>query len=330
MNDSPSVAIVVTAFNRRTYFSEAVESALRAAAAAGASDVLLLRNFEDPKTDAHWVERGVRLVSDLSPDVGGTLYCALDHCEADYLAFVDDDDLVLPHHLQRFVELRRSVPTVQYYHNRYATFAGAAPSSPAPASPAAAHPRGSGTPWSVYRAADGEPFLRFLAQTNRERNLSSTILHRSVLERARPELSGVSAMSDTAALVAGLTSGGPLVFDTEVTTLVRRHRQNVSKTLSNSRGRSADLERFSQLIARSPEASVAQEYLELRRAREVVYNRVFGVSSSPAETRNAMGTLRDSWRRFHVWRDIGFLGIGGIALTVPAALPALRAALLPN
>lgn len=330
MTSPCSVAVIVTAFNRRKYFAEAVESALRAAARLGTFECLLLRNFEDPKADPRWIERGVRLVPDHSPEIGGTLYCALDHCDAEFLAFVDDDDLVLPHHLQRFAQIRELVPEIQYYHNGYASFSvtqgvsGGTPEFLAERTP------GRESSWSAYRATDGEPFLRFLAQTNRERNLSSTILHRSTLERARPELSKVSTMSDTAALVAGLSSGGALVFDDEVTTLVRRHPENVSKTSRHTLARSADLEQFYRLVGRSPNTGIARDYLEMRRAREVVYNRVFGVPSSSVETRAAVRKLLSSWKRLHVWRDIGFLGLGAMALTVPAVLPALRPLLVPN
>lgn len=330
MTPPNSIAVIITAFNRRNYYAEAVESALRAASGPGPVEYLLLRNFEDPEGDPRWTERGVRLVPDHSPDVGGTIYSALDQSDAEYLAFVDDDDLVLPHHLQRFFRIRELVPDVQYYHNGYATFSTAEASPPTPSALSSVRAPEREATWSVFRATDGERFLRFLARTNRERNLSSTILHRSALERARPDLSKVVSMSDTAALVAGLTSGGPLVFDDEVTTLVRRHPENVSKTPRHNLARSADFEQFSRTVDRSPNAGIARDYLELRRAREVVYNRVFGVPSSSSETRAAVRELLDSWRRLHAWRDIGFLGMGGVALTVPAMLPALRALLVPN
>jgi glycosyltransferase involved in cell wall biosynthesis len=324
------VAVIVTAFNRREYFAEAVESVLREGAGPIPFECLLLRNFEEPAVDARLTDRGVRLVPDFSPDVGGTLYCALDHCDADYLAFVDDDDLVLPHHLSRFSHVLERVPDLVYYHNEYATFATSTGSPPGvPSAPGMPRPR-SDTPWSAYRATDGELFLRFLAVKNRERNLSSTILHRSVLERARPELSAVAAMTDTAALVAGLSSGGRIVFDDEVTTLVRRHRENISRTLTNSRRRAADLDLFSRLVARSPNAGITREYLELRRARETVYTRVFGVPSSSRELRRAARTLRDYWNRLGCWRDLGFLGLGAAALAAPLALPVFRPLLVPR
>jgi glycosyltransferase involved in cell wall biosynthesis len=324
------LAVIVTAFNRREYFAEAVESVLREETGPIPFECLLLRNFEEPGVDARLTERGVRLVPDSSPDVGGTLYCALDHCDADYLAFVDDDDLLLPHHLSRFAQVVERVPDLVYYHNEYATFSTSTGSRPGGSrSPPTRGPR-TEVSWSAYRATDGEPFLRFLAAKNWERNLSSTILHRSVLERARPELSALAAMTDTGALVAGLISGGSLVFDREVTTLVRRHPANTSKHVANIRRRAADLELFSRLVDRSPSSGVAREYVELRRARETLYDPVFGTPRSSSQTLAAVRTLLRYWDRLGNWRDLGFLGLGAVSLTLPSALPAMRPLLVPT
>jgi len=323
-----SVAVIVTAFDRRQYFTEAVESVLRMGAGNAPVEYLLVRNFEDASVDRRLAEQGVRLILDSSPGVGGTLYCALDHSEAEFLAFVDDDDLVLPHRLQRFHQIRELVPDLAYYHNRFATFSGA--SSPIANRIAGSlewQPHGRDS-WKVFQAGEDDSFLKFLAQRSQEQNLSSTIVRRSVLEWARPELSKLAAWSDTGALFAGIVSGAPLVFDHEITTLVRRHRTNVSKTLKDTLQRAEALELSSRLIARSRNASVAREYLELRRAREILYNHVLGVPSSSEEILRATRTILQYWKRLHRWRDLGFLELAATALIVPAALPLLRELLI--
>lgn len=327
MTSSSSIAVIVTAFNRRNYFAEAVESALRAAAGPGGLECLLLRNFEDPKVDPRLVERGVHLVPDDSPDVGGTLCCALDHSDAEFFAFVDDDDLIHPERFLRFAQILRQVPDLAYYHNGYTLFSFDALDSTKILGGNSL--RGS-APWRTFHAEDGDRFLRFLARKNRDQNMSSTIIRRSVLENSRAALSVLPAMSDTMMLFVGILSQAPLVFDDEVTTYVRRHSENVSRNLSDTRRRAEALKVFSRMIALSPSAAVARDHLELRRAREVVYTRVLGVPSSSSETRAAVRELLDSWKRLHVWRDIGFLGIGGAALTVPTVLPALRPLLVPK
>jgi len=330
VTSSPTLGVIVTAFDRRTYFAQAVESVLGADVGPNFTEYLLVRNFEDAVVDPELVKRGVRIVPDTSPDVGGTLYCALDHCDAEYLAFVDDDDLVLSHRWKRFEEIRALVPDLTYYHNAYEMFSDPASVTPSRSGNVSARAAPSGRPWSRWRVADGEPFLRFLADKSWERNISSTIVHRRVLERARDELSAIPAMSDTATLIAAITSPGSLVFDHEVTTRVRRHQRNVSKTTRNTRQRDLSLDLFARLVARSSGADVARDYLELRRAREAVYNCTFGRARSPAELRAAMRILQRYWKRLRRWRDIGFIGLGAVALAAPAALPALRPLLVPR
>ena len=330
MSPATSVAFIVTAYNRQQYFAEAIESVLRMEEGIDSVDHLLLRNFEDTTVDPQLVARGVRLIPNYSPDVGGTLYSALDHTDAEFLAFVDDDDLVLPHRLRRFAEIRERIPDLAYYHNGFAAFSTVPPPRMSPADRSVGR-RSTGRPsFRTYRAGDGEGFLRFLAQRSQEQNLSSTIVHRSVIERARPEFAELPAMTDTAMLVAGVASGAPLVFDEEISTLVRRHRENVSRTLRDTQRRAVALDIFSRLIARTPDLGVARDYLELRRARETVYNRVLGAPGSSEETLQAARTLLGYWKRLRAWRDLGFLELAATSLVVPPVVPALRPLLVPR
>ncbi len=330
MGSRPTVAVVVTAYRRREFYLRAVDSALRLDPGPFSVEYLLLRDFEDPEVDRTLAARGVRVVSATSPRVGGTLGKALDRSDAEYFAFLDDDDLWLPTRLLGFAEVQAAVPDLAYYHNGFRLFSDPAPAREEGAEPPTGHPGAREGTWSVHRESDGDRLLAFLASGNQERNFSSTVVHRSAFERIRTELEELPAMTDTCALFAGLLSGGPLAFDDRVFTLVRRHRQNVSKTVGDIRLRAEALQLFGSMTSRVGRSPTAAQYLRLRVAREQIYNRVLGGASSPRELLEATGEVLRFGLRHRSLRDLQFVALAVGGLLAPFSIPAQRRWLVPN
>ena len=273
MTASCFASIVVSAYNRRGFYADAVNSVLPLLSSRSDIEIILLRNFEEEEVDRRLEAQGVRVCFESSPIVGSTLRRSFELCNGDYIAFLDDDDLFKPSKLARFEQVLRRFPSLGYYHNEYEY--------------ALENKSGLGA-WerltidhSYVRRAEpelaafggsGDPTIfSYLAYKNREQNLSSTIVHRDVATGILPWLNAFPVMTDTIMLTAGLISKKTLVFDSSIETVARRHAENSSNRLKHLELRLGVLEALTELCAVEVAPQDIRDYLTLRTAREIVY-----------------------------------------------------------
>ncbi len=316
------VTVILTAYNRRQYLREALDSVLRQSLRATEFEVLVLTNFDCAELA---VPGRVRIVPDDSPRVGQTLAHGLREARGRIVTFLDDDDLYHPDRLERVLRAFDAIPGLAFYHNGYSLFSGrpAAPvGSTAAAQDALVQGRAEGS-------RDGShEFLRFLSVRNRERNLSSSAILRDVGQQFLPYVERIEGHTDTFLLFVGLASHGLLAFDSAQWTQVRRHPTNTSSSEQDLTKRRDAWSAIQDMVHASHPGGALEGYLALRQARSLIYEHLAGEPVTRPEIWSATRTvLRE--HDISGWSNSlidSALGIGGLA-SLPGLAPAARFAM---
>jgi glycosyltransferase involved in cell wall biosynthesis len=324
---SSSISVVVAAHNRRQFYLDAVESVVRQLPTAVGAELLVVKNFRDSADDARLQGIGVRVIDDNSRDVGGTLAIAVQESRGEFIAFLDDDDLFLPSKLARFVDVLGANPSIGYYHNEFVPmFTQNAGNDLSARMHTAQFRRRSAKKFVHVLPLGGgnESAYEFLAQRNREQNLSSTIIRREIAMRAITTLQGLQGMTDTSMLFVALLGGKPLAFDESIETIVRRHGENTSATTREVYNRLEVFDVLGKAVAGPQVDDGTRRYLRLRAARESAYGAVLGISVPKVKLFDSLCTTVASFRRWHQIRDALYAGICTTELLIPGILRVAR------
>lgn len=109
------VSIVVTAYERRDFYKQAIESILHQEIDHSSVEVIIISNFE---VDFKQNEGGIRVRNIvMEGTVGEFLFAGINAAKYEIIAFLDDDDLFEPEKLQRVVGAFSKNPVTCYYHN---------------------------------------------------------------------------------------------------------------------------------------------------------------------------------------------------------------------
>jgi|GEM_PF-498576 hypothetical protein len=85
-------SVLITCYRRRAFLKLAVASVV----ADGADEVVVVKDWTDPETDAWLQERGVKVVTEDIPVVGEMMARGLAECTGESVSFLDDDDMFAP------------------------------------------------------------------------------------------------------------------------------------------------------------------------------------------------------------------------------------------
>ena len=268
--DGPvTISAVVTAHDRRQYLPAAIASA----DAAGADEIVVVRNFDGPLPSAR------ASVSDLrepSPETGVKEAAGLERAHGDVVAFLDDDDLWAPEKLHWIRDLWKAHPVLDYLcHGQIPIDAEGRPVR-------ARHPE-------YQRVHAGAPTRRWQTRQTpyrlaRERlwpgNNSSTVVRRSWASEWATRLRHVGWGCDTFWLVACYSSGADGLLTAEPQTFLRLHSENMSQTRGSDRDQFRErhrvmakrfvhsLEQMVEMIERGKASAAAPGLLEALRRDE--------------------------------------------------------------
>ena len=319
-------SIAITAFDRKEYYTEAVDSALRQVKGRPDVEIILIKNFVEEHVDRRLENQGVRICFDSSPTVGSTLRRAFELANGKYIGFLDDDDLFKRSKMARFEQVLRQYPDLGYYHHgfEYSVQSKAGLGAWDRLTHARTNRRQTRPALRAFQNSHDPGIFGFLAARNQERNLSSAVVHRDVVAKVLPVLDSLPAMTDTIMLIAALLSTKTLVFDEAVESIVRRHRENSSNGRKNLDARVFVLNALAQLCADTKATSGVRDYLNLRAAREIVFQELVWGKYSRAATRDATQVLARYYRTRRAPRDLAYCILGGMESVFPGLLPLLR------
>ena len=222
----PYVSVVVTAYNRRRYLPDALRSLERQTLDKEKFEVIVVKNFEDPVSDAIIRRNDWRdVVADIRA-VGGMLAVGFEESRGEVVTFLDDDDMYVPERLQVVERAFREVKDLAYFHNGQAVIDEEGNAIPGAVAAA---------PLSVDVVVDDGAkripcsldYLRVLAKA--DFNMSSIAVRRGLLGPRELEALGALPYSqDSYLYAAAFAAEGAMYLTPLKLTLYRVHRSNVS------------------------------------------------------------------------------------------------------
>jgi len=129
MSSRPEISVIITAFERREFIAEALDSVAGQDLDPSRFEVVLCTNFSTANIESGHRRSPVIRLEMPSGTWGEWVLAALPRCQGDVLCFLDDDDLFERNKLSSIRSVFRQLPSVGYYHNRVQRFADGAPSS---------------------------------------------------------------------------------------------------------------------------------------------------------------------------------------------------------
>lgn len=120
-SSSPFLSVVVTAYRRRQYLLEAVRSVVASPLDPASYEVVVVKDFSDPDTDAELLRLGpqVRIVTVDLPRLGDSLARGIQESRGEVLVFLEDDDRFLPGKLASVDATFRADATLGFLRNAY-------------------------------------------------------------------------------------------------------------------------------------------------------------------------------------------------------------------
>ncbi|MDG7044903.1 MAG: glycosyltransferase [Nitrososphaerota archaeon] len=190
--------MLITAFNRKNYIKQAINSVLHQDLDGEKFEVIVLKNFRDAYIDQIIENNSLRCFT-IDGSIGKYLYEGVINSNGEIISFLDDDDLFLPNKLSIiYREFKNN--DLAYYHNNHIKI----------------DEMGNiiETPFSLLnRPVDF--------------NMSSISIRKSVLDINA--IKSLQTAPDTATYISALNSGMKIVDSKKILTYYRIHRANTAQ-----------------------------------------------------------------------------------------------------
>lgn len=111
-----SISVLITAYNRKKYLVEAIESVLKQTLPRENYQIVVIKNFDYKPVDELCLRKGILCVKSTEESMGAFILKGLKACENSIIAFLEDDDLWEPDKLKRISDFLEE-NKIHYYHN---------------------------------------------------------------------------------------------------------------------------------------------------------------------------------------------------------------------
>lgn len=219
---TPSLSVVVTAYQRKSFLIQAVESVLSQSLNRTFYEIIVVKSFSDVDIDNYLSKNLVKSV--LQPQnssMGDDIVAGLKVATGDVICFLDDDDIFENSKLETIMHEFEADPKLDYFHNNYTIVNEQL-------LPTASI--------NYFRTSD-----RLFVDTSQLRiegalqiyksagsAISSCIsIRRRVLDRIMQHLSGLTHNPDSVFFFSALSSNGHLVIDPRALTRYRVHESTI-------------------------------------------------------------------------------------------------------
>lgn len=202
---TPSVAVIVTAHDRKRYLPRALNSLLNQSLPPSRFKTIVVKNFSDAESDALCGSLDADVVQTTAVPQGAKLDIALARCSSEIVALLEDDDVFAPRKLERTIGWFQSEPATSYLHNGYWVLSDGDMGRLQPSV------RPGGRKIVRILPATGTGWMRDLRRGGKLYFNSSSISFRPrILAPFRSELRETSLILDIFLFFAALASGGTL------------------------------------------------------------------------------------------------------------------------
>lgn len=321
----PTVSVVVLAEDLRPFLREAIESVLGQDLPKADFELLIVKGFTDPATDAYLDRIGARTV--MAPQTSVSVKIALGSKQAKgtILAFLDDDDRFEPTRLRAVVEAFRSNPRLGLFRNQPGFIGANGKPLQGSLFQGPGVPRWNGRRPILIEGPHREVDLRRITDQRPEFNDSSMAIRRELVERAAPYFLRLRGRGDTMLFYAAACSEYSILLDPRQLSQYRIHEGNTSLTGGGStEERSRRIVDYARRML--PDYHVTREFVEhsgypfaLRfiDARIVMVRLALAAREPTSRRRDFLRLLREVaryWNTFPVREDLP--GVLGSALFV--------------
>ncbi|MEM3245916.1 MAG: glycosyltransferase family 2 protein [Candidatus Micrarchaeaceae archaeon] len=123
--NKPYISVIITAYNRKEFVAEAVNSVLNQSLAKQKYEIILIKNFKT-EYDKSWKEKGVKLILK-EGSMGEYLYTGILLSKGEIITFLEDDDLYEQGRLESVYRAFKSQRNLLYYRNNMIAFSESGP-----------------------------------------------------------------------------------------------------------------------------------------------------------------------------------------------------------
>lgn len=113
---NPVISIIVTAHDRREFLAEALMSIVKQTGNPSSYQVLVVKNFEDPGCD-RIIEENEFIGLKCGGSLADKILMALNFCDGEIIAFLEDDDLYANMRIARILEVFNRHHEISFYRN---------------------------------------------------------------------------------------------------------------------------------------------------------------------------------------------------------------------
>jgi glycosyltransferase involved in cell wall biosynthesis len=112
-------SIIITAFDRREYLMNAIQSVINQTFDMRLFEIILIKNFEDRPVDSFCQQNGIYNILTLKEPLKEKIMQALELCSGEFISFLEDDDIFAKNKLEHISRLYQKHPKLVYYHNDF-------------------------------------------------------------------------------------------------------------------------------------------------------------------------------------------------------------------
>lgn len=231
LTDSPAISVVIPAYNRRPYLSDAIKSLRAQTTPLESFEVIVVATFSDSSLERRVREmNGTWLEFREWPCVGEALSLAVDHSHGRVISFLDDDDMFSRQKLAAIQTVFAQHPSVGYHHHAVERVnkLGETTSRQPP------RPRKS----LIVPARGIEAGFSRLMRYDGAHNLSAISVRSAALRKSQSFLSRITGATDRFMFYATLASEQDLFLDSRVLSQYRSHDQSAIHSHSGTALRS--------------------------------------------------------------------------------------------
>jgi len=252
----PFISVIVTAYRRRQYLYNALLSVKAQTLSKDKYEVVVVKDFEDPQVDGLIKEMGWRSVHSDEEYQGRMYLNGLKEADGDVIAFLDDDDIYEPGKLEYVYNVFSQNPDVGYLQHSYRlvdvsyrdipVFGREAPKNLMPRDELK-------LTWdevSRYRLYGYPDPILYVFGTYRlypDRNSTSIVVKRELLDRHKDLLSGLPYEIDNFLFAAAIADRVPMFFSDARLSLWTFHGGNFVSRLQLADDSPEEVERLMKL-----------------------------------------------------------------------------------
>lgn len=112
----PYISVVITAYNRKEFLLDAIESALSQTLDKRFYEIIVIKNFKDNMIDDFIEKNNIKNIL-MDGSVGTFLRKGMEESSGDIISFLDDDDYFDQNKLERIFMKFKKEPDIVYIHN---------------------------------------------------------------------------------------------------------------------------------------------------------------------------------------------------------------------